>query len=144
MSFKNHNNNDRQPTNTTYSPVSFSNPEALDGSRLNISYFNKLLQVSIQKRNGTKNDYATYDTEYSIEINPVYGYNKGTSNHTELTMYKLNVSNTLVNSSDFSVNICTVTEYKEKIYTKKAGNQIMLIMDQEDLYIYKVTNQLLS
>ena len=68
MSFKNHNNNDRQPTNTTYSPVSFSNPEALDGSRLNISYFNKLLQVSIQKRNGTKNDYATYDTENSSDI----------------------------------------------------------------------------
>lgn len=63
MSFKTYNNNDRQPTNTTYSPVSFGNPEELGGSRLNVSYFNKLLQISIQKRNGTKNDYATYDTE---------------------------------------------------------------------------------
>ena len=45
----------------------------------------------------------------------------------------------MIQDSDFSVNICTLTEYKEKIYTKKAGNQIMLIMDQEDLYIYKVS-----
>ena len=68
MSFKSYNNNDKQPTNTTYSPVSFSNPEALDGSRLNINYFNKLLQVTIQKRNGTKNDFATYDTENTADI----------------------------------------------------------------------------
>lgn len=68
MSFKSYNNNDRQPTNTTYSPVSFTNPEALDGSRLNISYFNKLLQISIQKKNGMKGEYATYDTEHSADI----------------------------------------------------------------------------
>ena len=68
MSFNTYNNNDRQPVNITYSPVSFSNPEVENASRLNISYFNKLLQVSIQKRNGTKNNYATYDTEHQSTI----------------------------------------------------------------------------
>ena len=68
MSFKSYNNNDRQPTNTTYSPVSFSNPEALEGSRINVAYFNKLLQISIQKKNGTKGTYATYDTDNQVSI----------------------------------------------------------------------------
>lgn len=68
MSFNTYNNNDKQPVNVTYSPVSFSNPEVENASRLNISYFNKLLQISIQKRNGTKNNYATYDTEHPYTV----------------------------------------------------------------------------
>ena len=70
---------------------------------------------TIQKSsNKSKSFYVTYDTEYSIEINPVYGYNKGASNHTELTMYKLNASNTLVNTSDFSLNITCSDAIKKK------------------------------
>ncbi len=44
----------------------------------------------------------------------------------------------MLQDTDFSVNICTLQEYKKKIYNMKTGNQIMLIMDQEDLYIFKV------
>ena len=63
MSFNSYNNNDKQPVNVTYSPVSFSNPEVENASRLNISYFNKLLQISIQKRNGIKNNHATHQQQ---------------------------------------------------------------------------------
>lgn len=65
MSFKTYNNNDNQPVNTTYSAISFSNPDALEGSKINISYFNKLLQITILKKNGAKNNYATYEDNKS-------------------------------------------------------------------------------
>lgn len=71
-----------------------------------------------------------YDTVYSIEITPDYGYTKGTSNHKELTNYTLNVdSNSLVNKTDFSVNItCTkVTKNKYKIIIPKSDNQTVSI-----------------
>ena len=70
MAFKNYNNNDNyRPSNTTYSSVSFPNPDFMDGSRLSISYFNKLLTVSIAKKSGGNNtEYPTYDTENQKDI----------------------------------------------------------------------------
>lgn len=89
----------------------------------------------------SKSFYVTYDTEYSIEINPIYGYNKGTSNHTELTMYKLNVSNALVNSSDFSVNItCTdATKKKYKITIPTMDNETVKVIANGTTYTSAVS-----
>ena len=69
MSFKTYNNNEKQITNTTYSSVSFSNPDSVNGgTKLSISYFNKLLVVSIAKKNGETNGYATYDTDNQVSV----------------------------------------------------------------------------
>lgn len=71
MSFNSNNNNDRQPVNVTYSPVTFSNPEsAICKSKLSISYFNKLLKIGIalRKNEGSNDAYATYDMENQTEV----------------------------------------------------------------------------
>lgn len=97
---------------------------------------------TIQKSgNKSKSFYVTYDTEYSIEINPVYGYNKGRSNHTELTMYKLNVSNTLVNKSDFSLNItCTdATKKKYRITIPTMNNETVRVIANGTTYTSAVS-----
>ena len=97
---------------------------------------------TIQKSSNTsKSFYVTYDTEYSIEINPMYGYNRGTSNHTELTMYKLNVSNTLVNSNDFSLNItCTdATKKKYRITMPTMNNETVRVIANGTTYTSAVS-----
>ena len=67
MAFGNsNNNNDKQPTNITYSAIGFSNPNGkVAQSKLNISYFNKLLKVGIadKKQVESNNGYDTYDNE---------------------------------------------------------------------------------
>ena len=97
---------------------------------------------TIQKSgNKSKSFYVTYDTEYSIEINPVYGYNKGSSNHTELTMYKLNASNALVNASDFSLNItCSdATKKKYRITIPTMDNETVRVMANGTTYTSAVS-----
>lgn len=92
---------------------------------------------TIQKSsNKSKSFYVTYDTEYSIEINPVYGYNKGSSNHTELTMYKLNTSNSLLNTTDFSLNItCNeATKKKYKIAIPTMDNETVRVIANGTTY----------
>lgn len=71
MAFKSYNNNDRTPTCTTYSGISFSNPESNIGqTKISISYFNKVMKVSIAARNngGSNNDYATYDNDNAVSV----------------------------------------------------------------------------
>ena len=97
---------------------------------------------TIQKSgNKSKSFYVAYDTDYSIEINPVYGYNKGSSNHTELTMYKLNVSNTLVNRSDLSLNItCTdATKKKYRITIPTMNNETVSVIANGTTYTSAVS-----
>lgn len=68
---KTYNNNDRGPVNTTYSNISFSNPESsINQSKLSISYFNKVMKVSIALRNnaGSNDGFATYDMENAISV----------------------------------------------------------------------------
>jgi hypothetical protein len=71
MAFKSYNNNDRTPVNTTFSGVSFSNPESSIGqTKISISYFNKVMKVSIAMRNnaGSNNEYATYDNDNAVSV----------------------------------------------------------------------------
>ena len=71
MALKNYNNNERQITNTTYSSISFSNPESkIMQSKISISYFNKLMKISIALRNnaGSNDAYATYDTDNQVSV----------------------------------------------------------------------------
>ena len=73
MAFKNYNNNqqDNKPTINTYTPISFSNGESkIQPSRLSISYFNKLMVISIALRNnaGSNDNYATYDNDNQISV----------------------------------------------------------------------------
>lgn len=66
MAYKSYNNNDKQPTVSTYSGVSFSNPESpIAQSKLSISYFNKVMKISIALRNnaGSNDGYATYNND---------------------------------------------------------------------------------
>ena len=71
MAFKSYNNNDRTPVNTTYSGVSFSNPESNIGqTKISISYFNKVMKISIALKNngGSNNDFATYDNDNAVTV----------------------------------------------------------------------------
>ena len=97
---------------------------------------------TIQKSsNKSKSFYVTYDTEYSIEINPIYGYNKGTSNHTELTMYKLNTSNSLLNATDLSLNItCNdATKKKYRITIPTMNNETVRVIANGTTYTSAVS-----
>ena len=87
--------------------------------------------------NTSKSFTIPYDTNYSIEIIPEYGYNKGTSNHKELTAYTLNTSvNSLVNKNDFSLNItCTnVTKKKYTITIPTMDNETVTITANNTTY----------
>lgn len=71
MAFKSYNNNDKSPTCTTYSGISFSNPESNIGqTKISITYFNKVMKVSIAARNnnGSNNEYATYDNDNAVSV----------------------------------------------------------------------------
>lgn len=71
MAFKSYNNNDKQLTCTTYSGISFSNPESSIGqTKISISYFNKVMKIAIAARNnnGSNNDYATYDNDNAVVV----------------------------------------------------------------------------
>lgn len=69
MAFKSYSNNDKSPICTTYSGISFSNPESSIGqTKISISYFNKVMKIAIAARNnnGSNNDYATYDNDNAV------------------------------------------------------------------------------
>ena len=71
MAFNSYNNNDRTPTCLTYSAISFSNPESSIGqTKINISYYNKLMKISIAYRNnsGSNDGYATYDNDNAVKV----------------------------------------------------------------------------
>ena len=71
MAFKSYNNNDKTPVCTTYSGVSFSNPESnLGQTKISINYFNKIMKISIASRNnnGSNNEYATYDNDNAVSV----------------------------------------------------------------------------
>jgi len=71
MAFKSYNNNDRTPTCTTYSGISFSNPESTIGqTKISISYFNRVMKIAIAARNngGSNNDFATYDNDNAVSV----------------------------------------------------------------------------
>lgn len=66
MVYKPYNNNDKTPTVSTFSGVGFSNPASeIAQSKLNISYFNKVMKISIALRNnaGSNDGYATYNND---------------------------------------------------------------------------------
>ena len=75
-----------------------------------------------------------YDTMYSIEVTPDYGYTKGTCNHSELTNYVLNVdSNGFINKTDFSIKlVCAeATKNKYKITIPSSNNQTVSIITSD-------------
>jgi len=66
----NQNNNDKRPTVNTYTPISFTNQDSkIMDTRLSISYFNKLMCITIAARtNAGSSDFATYDTDNPVSI----------------------------------------------------------------------------
>lgn len=71
MPLKNYNNNEKSITNSTFSSVSFSNPESkIMQSKFSISYFNRLMKISIALRNNANSNdvYATYDTDNQVSV----------------------------------------------------------------------------
>lgn len=73
MAYKNYNSNteNNTPTSTVFSSVAFSNPESrISQSRFSVSYFNKLMKISIALRNnaGSNDKFATYDTDNQISV----------------------------------------------------------------------------
>ena len=64
------NQNNNQPMTNTYTPIVFSNPDSkLFQSQFSISYFNRVMVVSIARKNTASNDdYPTYDRDNAIKI----------------------------------------------------------------------------
>ena len=72
MAFKTYNNNSNSaPVNSTFSSVSFSNPESrIAQSKFSIGYFNRLMKIGIALRNnaGSNDSFATYDTDNQVSV----------------------------------------------------------------------------
>ena len=71
MAFKSYNNNEKTPICTTYSGISFSNPESTLGqTKISISYFNKVMKIAIAARNNgdSNNNFATYDNDNAVSV----------------------------------------------------------------------------
>lgn len=71
MAFKTYNNNDKTPMCSTYSGVSFSNPNSDIGqTKISIGYLNTVMKISIAARNnnGSNNEYATYDNDNAVSV----------------------------------------------------------------------------
>lgn len=71
MAFKSYNNNEKNLTVTTFSSVSFSNPESnLGQTKISIGYFNRVMKISIASRNnnGSNNEFATYDNDNAVTV----------------------------------------------------------------------------
>ena len=72
MAFSTYNNNkqDDRPTTNTYTPIAFSNPNSkVQQSRLDISYFNKMMVVSIHPRiNQGSNDIPRFDNDNPVKV----------------------------------------------------------------------------
>lgn len=68
MAFRTYNNNDRTPTSTVYSGISFSNPNSDIGqTKISIGYFNKVMKISIALRTADdSNNYASYDNDNAV------------------------------------------------------------------------------
>ena len=69
MGYKPYNNNEKNLTCSTFSGISFSNPESNIGqTKISIGYFNKVMKISIAARNnnGSNNDFATYDNDNAV------------------------------------------------------------------------------
>lgn len=67
-----YNNNDKKPQCNVYSPIVLSNPDSeIFPSRLSISYFNKVMVVSIDPKNADYNSsggFVSYAREASVKI----------------------------------------------------------------------------
>lgn len=71
MALKSYNNNDRTPTISVYSGIVFTNPESnISQTKFSISYFNKVMKVSIAMKNngGSNNDFSTYDNDNAVVV----------------------------------------------------------------------------
>lgn len=72
MAFGIYNNNQQndRPNVNIYTPISFSNPASkVMDTRLTISYFNRVMCISIANRNNPgSNDYPTYDNDNQITV----------------------------------------------------------------------------
>ena len=72
MAFGIYNNNQQndRPNVNIYTPISFSNPASkVMDTRLTISYFNRVMCISIATRNNLgSNDYPTYDNDNQITV----------------------------------------------------------------------------
>ncbi len=64
------NNQDNRPSVNIYTPISFTNPSSkIMDTRLNISYFNRMMVISIAARsNPGSNDYAQYDNDNAVKV----------------------------------------------------------------------------
>ena len=73
MAFNTYSNNqqDNKPTVNVYTPISFTNPESkVQKSRFSISYFNKMMQLSIALRNneGSNEEFARYNNDNAVKV----------------------------------------------------------------------------
>lgn len=142
MAFKTYNNNDKGPTCTTYSGISFSNPGSNIGqTRITINYFNKVMKVSIAARNnaGSNNDFATYDNDNAVSVyisntkaRILYQLIQKLINEPEIHNVCVELKNGLIKVSDGSEygssNYCISISYAsedgsvhEIVYETKAG-----------------------
>ena len=69
-SFNGNNNGDNRPTVNTYSSIAFSNPDSqIAQTRFNLSYFNKMMTISIAQRNpGNDQSYPTYNNDAAVRV----------------------------------------------------------------------------
>lgn len=69
MALSTYNNNDNRPTVNTYTPIAFANPNSnVMATRLSVSYFNRIMQITIAKKAASNGDYDTYDNDNAVKV----------------------------------------------------------------------------
>ena len=128
MAFRNYNNNEnnRGPSNTTYSSISFSNPTPesnIPGSRFSISYLNKVMKITIAKVNAqsSNSEYATYDNDNAASI-----YLSATKAYILSDAIKK-----MINGDEEWSNVCVETN-TGLIKVAKAGNNYLIAINTMD------------
>lgn len=70
MSYQVRDNNQQQLNNTTFSGISFTNPDSrIEQTKFSIAYFNKLMKISIARRTGdVSNEFASFDNANATSV----------------------------------------------------------------------------
>lgn len=130
------NNNDRTPTSIVYSPIVFSNGESkISQSKLSISYFNKLMKISIALRNNANSNdqFATYNNDNAAIVYVSYTKAKILSNLIKMMKTDDSIHNVCIELKNGLFKVSDGEEYGSK------NTCISILYATEDGSVHDVT-----
>ena len=117
MAFNTYNNNQDRPNSNVYTPIIFSNPDSnLQQTRFSITYFNKVMQISIAPKDATPsaaNGYPTFNNTAAIKVYISYYQAKMLSEELKLMFHsdKTDMNNVCLETKNGLLKISNGKEY---------------------------------